>query len=95
MPGKRSPSTRIAPGKVNQYFYQDCSDKSGDFQVKKIIQTDEDIGKMLAAVPVVVAKMTELFLTNLLQRGGEQAEERGAATLTMDHLASVIREDHR
>ena len=63
--------------------------------MKKIIQTDEDIGKMLAAVPVVVAKMTELFLTNLLERGGELAEERGAATLTQHHLASVIREDHR
>lgn len=50
---------------------------------------------MLAAVPVVVAKMTELFLTNLLVRGGELAEDRGAATLTQDHLASVIREDHR
>ena len=63
--------------------------------MKKIIQTDEDIGKMLAAVPVVVAKVTELFLTKLLQRGGEQAEERGAATLTQEHLAFVIREDDR
>ena len=62
--------------------------------MRKIIQTDDDIGRILAPVSVMIAKMTELFLKRLIEKSGEQALEEETMLATR-HLASVIREDVR
>ena len=67
--------------------------------MKKIIQTDNDIGRMMKPVSIMIAKLTELFLKRLIEKGGEQALEEetllgiGRPMLKMRHLASVIRND--
>ena len=63
--------------------------------MKRIIQQDDDVGKMAAAVPVMVAKMSEIFITRLLEQSGKVMEDRGSRTLSVDHVAGAIREDVR
>ena len=67
----------------------------GELQVKRIIQQDEDIGKMGAAVPVMVARMSEIFVRRLLEQSGKVMEGRGSRTLAVEHMAGAIREDVR
>ena len=60
-----------------------------------MMQQDEEVGRLAAPVPVIVAKLTEIFLTQLVTRSGEVVEERGAKTLTQQHPACVIRDDEK
>ena len=63
--------------------------------IKKMMQVDEDIGKMSHAVPAMVGKALELFSTILVQKAGDITKQRGAKTLTQEHLATVIKQDPR
>ena len=56
-----------------------------------MMQQDEEVGKLAAAVPVMVAKLTETFLSQLLVTCGQVTGEREARTLTQEHVARVIR----
>ncbi|KAH0850853.1 hypothetical protein HID58_095193 [Brassica napus] len=47
-------------------------------RIKKIMQADEDVGKIALAVPVLVSKSLELFLQDLCDRTYEITLERGA-----------------
>ncbi len=55
-------------------------------RIKKIMQSDEDVGKVAAAVPVIISKSLELFVETLLKNANTVIEARGARTLTPSHL---------
>jgi histone H3/H4 len=55
-------------------------------RIKKIMQADEDVGKIALAVPVLVSKSLELFLQDLCDRTYEITLERGAKTVSSLHL---------
>ena len=55
-------------------------------RIKKIMQSDEDVGKVAAAVPVIISKSLELFAEKLLRSANDVIERRGARTLTPSHL---------
>ena len=73
----------------------------GVVQVEKIMQQDKKIDKMMKPVPIMIAKLTELFLQRLIEKGGERALKEVTMLgfccpmLRMRHLASVIRNDVR
>jgi hypothetical protein len=50
------------------------------------MQSDEDVGKVAAAVPVIISKSLELFVETLLKNANGVIERRGARTLTPSHL---------
>ena len=50
------------------------------------MQSDEDVGKVAAAVPVIISKSLELFVETLLKKTNDVLERRGARTLTPSHL---------
>ncbi|KAG6505676.1 hypothetical protein ZIOFF_038041 [Zingiber officinale] len=55
-------------------------------RIKKIMQADEDVGKIAMAVPLLVSKALELFLQDLCDRTYEITLQRGAKTLNSSHL---------
>ncbi|KAK9214673.1 hypothetical protein WN944_006672 [Citrus x changshan-huyou] len=55
-------------------------------RIKKIMQADEDVGKIALAVPVLVSKALELFLQDLCDRTYEITLQRGAKTMSSLHL---------
>lgn len=64
-------------------------------RIKKIMQTDEEIGKVAAAVPVVISKCIEMFLESILKSAGSVTDGRKAKTMTTSHLKECIMNDKR
>ncbi|CAD5123894.1 DgyrCDS12201 [Dimorphilus gyrociliatus] len=62
-------------------------------RIKKIMQTDDDIGKVAAIVPVVISRALELFIDGLVKKSYEQTKSRNAKTLTTSHIKQVIHEE--
>ncbi|KAJ1375710.1 hypothetical protein SESBI_50703, partial [Sesbania bispinosa] len=59
-------------------------------RIKKIMQADEDVGKIALAVPVLVSKALELFLQDLCDRTYEITLQRGAKTMNALHLKHCV-----
>ncbi|CAN0905110.1 Dr1-associated corepressor [Linum grandiflorum] len=59
-------------------------------RIKKIMQTDEDIGKIAMAVPLLVSKALELFLQDLCDRTYDITLRKGAKTLNSSHLKQCV-----
>ena len=62
---------------------QNCDFKA---RIKKIMQSDEEIGKVAAAVPVVISKSLEMFMETLVKKTYDITMKRGAKTLTPSHM---------
>ncbi|KAL7417855.1 histone-fold-containing protein, partial [Mrakia frigida] len=59
-------------------------------RIKKIMQTDEDVGKVAMATPVLVSKALELFIASLVKAGVEQTREAGGKKMTAYHMKRTI-----
>ncbi|XP_010031686.2 dr1-associated corepressor [Eucalyptus grandis] len=59
-------------------------------RIKKIMQADEDVGKIAMAVPLLVSKALELFLQDLCDRTYDITLKRGAKTLNSLHLKQCV-----
>ncbi|KAM4611192.1 LOW QUALITY PROTEIN: dr1-associated corepressor-like, partial [Discoglossus pictus] len=57
---------------------------------KKIMQTDEELEKVAAAVPVIISRALELFLESLLKKACQVTQSRSAKTMTTSHLKQCI-----
>ncbi|XP_054710850.1 dr1-associated corepressor-like [Uloborus diversus] len=62
-------------------------------RIKKIMQTDEEIGKVAAAVPVIISRALELFVESLVTKASLITKSRNAKTLTPSHLKSCVLAD--
>ncbi|CAL1262647.1 unnamed protein product [Larinioides sclopetarius] len=58
------------------------------------MQTDEDIGKVAAAVPVIISRALELFVESLVTKTSLITKGRNAKTLTTSHLKSCVLSDN-
>lgn len=59
-------------------------------RIKKIMQKDEEVGKVAAAVPVIISRSLELFVESLIKKASEITQGRNAKTLTTTHLKQCI-----
>ncbi|CAH9100102.1 unnamed protein product [Cuscuta epithymum] len=59
-------------------------------RIKKIMQADEDVGKIANAVPLLMSKALELFLQDLCDRTYDITLKRGAKTLNSFHLKQCV-----
>jgi len=59
-------------------------------RIKKIMQKDEDVGKIALATPILISKCLELFLQDLLDRTSEVARERNGRIISSAHLKQCI-----
>ena len=50
------------------------------------MQSDDEVGKVAAPVPVIISRALELFSETLLLRAKKVTSQRGARTLTPSHL---------
>ena len=68
----------------------------GVVQVEKIMQQDKKIDKMMKPVPIMIAKLTELFLKRLIEKSGEEATDDDASpVLTLNHLIAAVHKDEK
>ena len=78
------------PGKKKKY-----NARFPPARIKKIMQTDEEVGKVAAPVPVIISRALELFAEALLARANDVTLKRGARTLTTSHLKLCIENERR
>ncbi|XP_066152371.1 nuclear transcription factor Y subunit gamma [Euwallacea fornicatus] len=64
-------------------------------RIKKIMQTDEEVGKVAQAVPVIISKALEMFIESLLKKSSEITQNRNAKTLTPSHMKQCILSESR
>jgi histone H3/H4 len=64
-------------------------------RIKRIMQADEEVGKVAQVTPVAVNKALELFMTALVLGAADRAREKGGKRITAGHLKSVVEADEQ
>ncbi|VDB84610.1 unnamed protein product [Peniophora sp. CBMAI 1063] len=59
-------------------------------RIKKIMQKDEDVGKVAQATPVVISKALELFLQMVVSESAKVTQSRGSKKIEAYHLKHAI-----
>ncbi|KZS95282.1 histone-fold-containing protein [Sistotremastrum niveocremeum HHB9708] len=59
-------------------------------RIKKIMQKDEEVGKVAQATPVVISKALELFLQHVVEASSSVTKSRGAKRVEPYHLKHAI-----
>lgn len=64
-------------------------------RIKKIMQTDEEVGKVAQAVPVIISRTLELFVESLLTKTLQITMSKSAKTLSPSHMKQCILSESR
>ncbi|TIA80693.1 hypothetical protein E3P98_02544 [Wallemia ichthyophaga] len=59
-------------------------------RIKKIMQMDDEVGKVAQATPVLISKALELFMQALVDETIKITQEKGAKKMTAQHLKQTI-----
>ncbi|ODQ67922.1 DNA polymerase epsilon subunit C [Nadsonia fulvescens var. elongata DSM 6958] len=59
-------------------------------RIKKLMQSDDDIGKVAQATPIVVAKALELFMISLIEESCNQARNTNSKRVAPAHLKQAV-----
>lgn len=59
-------------------------------RIKKIMQLDEDIGKVAQATPVVVGRALEIFMANLVEAAIIEAKRAGVRRVAASHIRTAV-----
>ncbi|CDO75939.1 hypothetical protein BN946_scf184873.g28 [Trametes cinnabarina] len=59
-------------------------------RIKRIMQKDEEVGKVAQATPVVISKALELFLAMIVKEASTVTVERGSKRVEAYHLKHAI-----
>ncbi|KAF2846414.1 histone-fold-containing protein [Plenodomus tracheiphilus IPT5] len=59
-------------------------------RIKRIMQADDDVGKVAQVTPVVVSKALELFMISLVTRAAAEAKSRNSKRVGAVHLKQAI-----
>ena len=62
-------------------------------KIKKVMQKDDEVGRISSTVPFMMARSVELLLKKICERSGEIAKGRGASQLTSAQIKACIHED--
>ncbi|RKF59396.1 hypothetical protein OnM2_060032 [Erysiphe neolycopersici] len=59
-------------------------------RIKRIMQADEEVGKVAQVTPVAVSKALELFMIALVTGAANKAREKGSKKVSAQHLKLVV-----
>ncbi|KAG6895689.1 hypothetical protein C0992_013280 [Termitomyces sp. T32_za158] len=59
-------------------------------RIKKIMQKDEEVGKVAQATPIVISKALELFLGLIIEQASKVTMERGSKKVEAYHLKHAV-----
>lgn len=59
-------------------------------RIKRIMQADEEVGKVAQVTPVAVSKALELFMISLVGGAADIARDKGQKRVTAQHLKAVV-----
>lgn len=64
-------------------------------KIKKIMQTDEDIGKVSQATPVITGRSLEFFIALLVDRSSKMARDQGSKRISAEIMKKTIMSDEK
>lgn len=64
-------------------------------RIKRLMQSDEDIGKVAQATPAVVAKALELFMIQLIEESCKRARAKQVKRVSIAHLYQAVMEEEQ
>jgi len=59
-------------------------------RIKRIMQSDEDVGKIATLTPVLVGKALELLIVELISGAAREARRRGVHTVSSSHFKALV-----
>ncbi|CAI5759479.1 unnamed protein product [Candida verbasci] len=59
-------------------------------RIKKIMQSDEEIGKVAQATPIIVGRALEIFMANLVESSILEAKKQGVKRIGVNHIKAAI-----
>ncbi|KAG5925355.1 hypothetical protein E4U42_004390 [Claviceps africana] len=62
-------------------------------RIKRIMQADEEVGKVAQQTPIAVGKALELFMIQMVSKSAEIAKEKGSKRVTASILKQVVETD--
>ncbi|KAL4891795.1 histone-fold-containing protein [Aspergillus ambiguus] len=62
-------------------------------RIKRIMQADEDVGKVAQVTPIAVSKALELFMISLVTKAAKEAKDRNSKRVTASHLKQAVAKD--
>ncbi|KAJ5195568.1 uncharacterized protein N7498_009006 [Penicillium cinerascens] len=62
-------------------------------RIKRIMQADEDVGKVAQVTPIAVSKALELFMISLVTKAAHEAKDRNSKRVTASHLKHAVAKD--
>ncbi|ODV59976.1 negative cofactor 2 transcription regulator complex subunit BUR6 [Ascoidea rubescens DSM 1968] len=87
-----APSTDASPTRkpYKKESYEHIKTHFPAARIKKLMQSDDDIGKVAQATPVVVGKALEIFLCKLVEKSCDEARLAGAKKINALHVKSAV-----
>ncbi|KAF2228109.1 histone-fold-containing protein [Elsinoe ampelina] len=64
-------------------------------RIKRIMQADEDVGKVAQVTPVVMAKALELFMIRLITASSDVARARNSKRVMTQHMKMAVMQDEQ
>ncbi|PNS16115.1 hypothetical protein CAC42_4516 [Sphaceloma murrayae] len=64
-------------------------------RIKRIMQADEDVGKVAQVTPVVMAKALELFMIRLITASSDVAKARNSKRVMTQHMKAAVMQDEQ
>ncbi|KAF5668502.1 DNA polymerase epsilon subunit C [Fusarium circinatum] len=64
-------------------------------RIKRIMQADEEVGKVAQQTPIAVGKALELFMIQLVTKSADVAKEKGSKRVTAPMLKHVVEADEQ
>ncbi|EJT98259.1 histone-fold-containing protein [Dacryopinax primogenitus] len=59
-------------------------------RIKKIMQKDDEVGKVAQATPVLISKALEIFMQKLVDEAAHEAKSKGSRKVAAYHLKRTI-----
>lgn len=64
-------------------------------RIKRIMQADEEVGKVAQQTPIAVGKALELFMIQLVTKSADIAKDKGSKRVTASMLKNVVEADEQ
>jgi hypothetical protein len=91
MPAKRGAAAQVAP--PPEIEPSPVKTKFPTARIKRIMQADEEVGKVAQQTPIAVGKALEMFMISLVQKSAEVAREKNSKRVSAQMLKQVIESD--
>ncbi|KAJ9132199.1 hypothetical protein NKR19_g9391 [Coniochaeta hoffmannii] len=64
-------------------------------RIKRIMQADEEVGKVAQQTPIAVGKALEMFMVHIVTKSAEVAKEKNSKRVTAAMLKQVVESDEQ